>query len=171
MVRRLGSALSSAHRGGAWFAGLVGGALGGLLHAIATVSFGVDHIVSGVAINILAPGLARYLSERVFGEMEGGSVSQSPRVTSVGKFSIPGVSDALGAIRDWNIFFVSDVAGLLRGFVTEISLFTLIARCWSRCRRSVLMRTKFGLRLRTCGENPTAGESLGVQVFRTSTSP
>ncbi|MCB0969427.1 MAG: ABC transporter permease, partial [Ilumatobacter sp.] len=55
--------------------GLIGGALGGLLHAIATVQFGVDQIVSGVAINILAPGLTRYLSERVFGEMQGGSVS------------------------------------------------------------------------------------------------
>lgn len=147
-------------------AGLVGGALGGLLHAIATVSFGVDQIVSGVAINILAPGLTRYLSERIFGEMEGGSVSQSPRVTSVGKFDIPGVSDLLGSIRDWNVFFISDVAGLLRGFVTGISLFTLIALLLVPLSAFVLMRTKFGLRVRICGENPTAGESLGVQVFR-----
>ena len=35
--------------------GLLGGAVGGLLHAIATVLFGVDHVISGVAINILAP--------------------------------------------------------------------------------------------------------------------
>lgn len=147
-------------------AGLVGGALGGLLHAIATVSFGVDQIVSGVAINILAPGLTRYLSERVFGEMEGGSVSQSPRVTSVGKFDIPGLSDLLGSIRDWNVFFISDVASLLRGFVTGISVFTLIALALVPLSAFVLMRTRFGLRVRICGENPTAGESLGVQVFR-----
>ena len=54
--------------GGPWVGllyGLVGGALGGLLHAIATVSFGVDHIVSGVAINLLAPGLVRFLSSEV----------------------------------------------------------------------------------------------------------
>ena len=46
---------------GAWaavFFGLLLGAVGGLLHAIATVTFGVDHIISGVAINLLAPGLA-----------------------------------------------------------------------------------------------------------------
>ena len=43
-------------------AGIVMGALGALIHAIATVGFGVDHVVSGVAINILAAGLARYLS-------------------------------------------------------------------------------------------------------------
>ena len=50
-----------------WGAALVGGvlfgALGGLLHALATVTFGVDHVVSGVAINILAAGVARFLSE------------------------------------------------------------------------------------------------------------
>src|SRR3954470_16947558 len=42
-------------------AGIVGGALGGLLHALATVTFGVDHIVSGVAINILALGVVKFL--------------------------------------------------------------------------------------------------------------
>ena len=49
---------------GAWqgvFIGMLGGALFGLIHAIATVSFQVDHIVSGVAINILAAGVARFL--------------------------------------------------------------------------------------------------------------
>jgi general nucleoside transport system permease protein len=146
-------------------AGLVGGALGGLLHAIATVTFGVDQIVSGVAINILAPGLARYLSERVFSDMQGGSVSQSPRVTSLGKFTVPGVSDVLGTIRDWNIFFISDVAGLLRGFVTGMGVFTLLALMLVPVAAFVLGRTKFGLRVRICGENPSAGESLGVQVF------
>ena len=54
---------------GIWWgvaAGALGGALGGLVHAIATVTFGVDHIVSGVAINIVAAGLARYLSVVVY---------------------------------------------------------------------------------------------------------
>ena len=53
---------------GPW-AGLVGaaalGALGGLLHALATVTFGVDHIVSGVAINIIALGATQFLAEAV----------------------------------------------------------------------------------------------------------
>lgn len=154
--------------GSPWYgllAGLIGGALGGLLHAIATVTFGVDQIVSGVAINILAPGLARYLSERVFGDMEGGSVSQSPRVTSIGKFDVPIVSDVFGTIRDWDIFFVSDVAGLMRGFVTQMAVFTMIALLLVPLSAFVLGRTKFGLQVRICGENPSAGESLGVRVF------
>src|SRR5688500_12188377 len=64
--------------------GLLGGAAGGLLHAIATVSFGVDHIISGVAINILAPGLARFLSTEVFN-----NPTQSPDVAGVGHFTMP----------------------------------------------------------------------------------
>lgn len=146
-------------------AGLVGGALGGLLHGIATITFGVDQIVSGVAINILAPGLARYLSERVFGEMQGGSVSQSPRVTSTGKFTLRGVSDVLGTISDWEIFFLSDMASMLRGFVTNMSYFTVIALLLVPVAAYVLNRTRVGLRIRICGENPTAGESLGINVY------
>ena len=49
---------------GPWYGilfGLAGGALFGLIHAVATVSFQVDHIVSGVAINILAVGAGRFL--------------------------------------------------------------------------------------------------------------
>ena len=41
------------------------GAIGGALHALATVVFGVDHIVSGVAINIIAVGVAAFLAEPV----------------------------------------------------------------------------------------------------------
>src|SRR5581483_5675939 len=48
---------------GPWWgvvAGVLGGAVGGLIHAVATVTFNVDHIVSGVAINILGAGVARF---------------------------------------------------------------------------------------------------------------
>ncbi|MCU1380134.1 MAG: putative simple sugar transporter permease protein, partial [Acidimicrobiales bacterium] len=51
-------------RFGPWWGvalGILGGALGGLLHAVATVTFNVDHVVSGVAINILGLAVARYL--------------------------------------------------------------------------------------------------------------
>ena len=55
----------------------------GLLHAIATVTFGVDHVVSGVAINILAAGLARFLSELFYTDNPaGGGVTQSPALKS-----------------------------------------------------------------------------------------
>ena len=52
--------------------------LGGLLHAFATVIVGVDHIVSGVAINIIAAGVAGFLAETWFSDLEGGGPTQSP---------------------------------------------------------------------------------------------
>ncbi len=146
-------------------AGLVGGALGGLLHAVATVSFGVDQIISGVGINILAPALTRFLSERVFSGEAGGSVSQSPRVDGFGNFTVPGLADFLGTIRDQEIFWISDVAGFSRGFVAEMSWFTLIGLLTVPLSGWLLWKTRVGLRMRICGENPNAGESLGVNIY------
>src|SRR5688572_9467673 len=76
--------------------GVAGGAAAGLLHAIATVTFGVDHIISGVAIITLAGGLTRYLSSEVYEGVQGGGATQSPRVRSTGHFDVPWVSDRLG---------------------------------------------------------------------------
>lgn len=150
---------------GGLLAGLVGGALGGLLHAIATVSFGVDQIISGVAINILAPGLTRYMSERVFSGEAGGSVSQSPRVDGFDSFTVPLLADLLGTIRDQDIFWISDMAGFARGLVAGMSWFTLFGLLMVPFSGWLLWKTTIGLRLRICGENPTAGESLGVNIY------
>src|SRR5262245_35337173 len=56
--------------------GAIGGALGGLLHAVATVTFGVDQIVSGVAIILLGTGITQFLSAAVFADMPGGGEIQ-----------------------------------------------------------------------------------------------
>ncbi len=176
--------------------GVGGGALGGLLHAIATVGFGVDHIISGVAINLMAPGVTRFLSDKVFSPLPGGGITQSPSVKDVGSFSLPflaggaGTPDFLGWIErggrsteelrtlrnelrsagaanpeppDW--FFVSDIAGVLRGFIHDISWFTLIAYALVPISVWLLWKTSFGLRLRSCGEHPVAADSLGVNVY------
>ena len=60
--------------------GIVGGFIGGIVHAVATVTFGVDQIISGVAITILATGLARYLAGVFFTGQPGGGPTQSPSV-------------------------------------------------------------------------------------------
>lgn len=153
---------------GPWYgvlAGILGGALGGLLHAIATVTFGVDHIVSGVALNLLGPGAARFLSALVFAGREGGGVTQSPQVVQPQIFTVPGLSSGLDSIEKHHWFLVSDVAGLLGGFVTNLSWVTVIALLLVPGTFFVLWRTPFGLRLRSCGENPYAAESLGVNVY------
>ncbi|MFH8578332.1 ABC transporter permease [Streptomyces zaomyceticus] len=146
--------------------GLLGGALGGLLHAIITVTFNVNHIVSGVAINILAVGFTQYLSNFTFAEAEGGSSKQSPRIDAITKITIPGLSDWLADLQAKHWFFISDLAGILGGLVTNLSLLTLVAVLLIPATWWVLWRTAFGLRLRSCGENPVAAESLGVNVYK-----
>jgi simple sugar transport system permease protein len=146
--------------------GIVGGALGGLLHAVMTVTFKVNHIVSGVAITILATGLTRYMSNFTFAETEGGSSKQSPRIDAIDRITIPGISDGLGDLQAKHWFFVSDLAGVLGGLVTNLSLLTVVALLLVPGSWWVLWRTGFGLRLRSCGENPIAAESLGVNVYK-----
>jgi ABC-type uncharacterized transport system permease subunit len=162
---------------GPWWgiaAGIAAGAVGGLLHAIATVSFGVDHIISGVAINILAPPLARYLSVVSYvGKGGGGGITQSPRVDeSISQVSLPLLSggfdgpDALGALEKKQWFLVSDVAGALRGLTADVNLLVVLVVLLVPLTWWVLWRTSFGLRLRSVGEHPVAAESLGVNVYR-----
>ncbi|MDK1472710.1 ABC transporter permease [Streptomyces sp. 549] len=146
--------------------GILGGALGGLIHAIATVGFGVNHIVSGVAINVLAVGVTRYLASFTFAEMEGGTVKQSPPIEAIERITVPGFSDAMQTLNQKHWFFVSDLAGFAGGLTTNLSLLTVVALLLVPGSWWVLWRTSFGLRLRSCGENPIAAESLGVNVYR-----
>jgi simple sugar transport system permease protein len=111
------------------------GTLVALIHAVATVTFRVDQIVSGVAINILALGVPRFLSIVAFGE---GQEAQSPAVRSLPKIDLPG----LGEISP----------------VVPLTIVLGVVAWW------VFNRTVLGLRLRSAGENPRAAESLGVRV-------
>jgi len=142
------------------------GAAGGLLHAIATVTFGVDHIVSGVAINIIALGAVQYLAVLAFTGVPGGGQTQSPRVDNLPSITISALSDPLGDLERKHWFFISDGASLARALVTNLSVLTLLCLSLFFLTYWVLWRTSFGLRLRSCGESPAAAESLGVNVMR-----
>lgn len=150
-------------------AGVLGGMFGGLLHAVATVTFGVDHIISGIAINILALGVTTYFAKLWFNTGEaaarGGSPKQSPPAEDITSVTVPGISDWLHSIEQHHWLFVSDVAGVLGGVVTNLSLLTIVAVLLFVMTFWVLWKTSFGLRLRSCGENPIAAESLGVNVY------
>lgn len=171
-----GGYIGSQH--GPWaglFAAMVFGSIGALVHAIATFTFGVDHVVSGVAINIIAAGLVRYLSTLLY---QGGSwpgPSQSPGIESISLNGLPVLSgghyfgwkspDLLGSIANLNWFFVSDMASILRGLTGDVSYVTVVAICFVPLAYFILWRTAFGLRLRSAGEAPVAAESLGVNVY------
>jgi general nucleoside transport system permease protein len=142
------------------------GAVGGLLHALATVTFGVDHIVSGVAINIIGLGAAKFLAEAYFTDLEGGGVKQLTGLETPTKITVPGLSDAATALAEKHWFVVSDLASAVAAVTTELSLLTVLVGVLVVASAWLLWRTAFGLRLRSCGENPAAAESLGVNVYR-----
>ena len=153
--------------------GLVGGMIGGILHAIATVGFGVDQIISGVAINILAPGVAKYLSGIVFdsaqGIADGGGPTQSPKVHVLSTLEWHAAGNWFDKIDAHHWFIISDLAGLLGGLVESLNWLTIIALLLIPLTWFVLWRTAFGLRLRSVGENPTSAETLGVRVYTMKT--
>jgi simple sugar transport system permease protein len=164
---------------GPWAAfvwGGIGGMLGGLLLGLATITFGVDHIVAGFAINILAPGLCRYLSSELFVGRADGTITQSPHMSAIGTFTMPFLSggtlfgwhtpDLLGWLDDQRWFFISDIAGLLKGFTTDIAWTTVVALLLIPFTIYFVWHTAFGLRLRSSGEMPSAAYSLGVPVYR-----
>jgi general nucleoside transport system permease protein len=150
-------------------AGIAFGVVGGLIHAVATVTFGVDHIVSGVAITLLAQGVTAYLAKIFFNHGEalakGGNPKSSPPVGDLPHYNVPGLSGGLGSVANHHWFLVSDLAGFVGGVFTDLSVLTIAAAALFAATWGVLWRTAFGLRLRSCGENPVAAESLGVNVY------
>src|SRR3954463_9499781 len=148
--------------------GAIGGGLFGLIHAIATVTFGIDHVVSGVAINIMALGTARFLSAVAYQDpATGGSATQSPPVTGhIGTFDVPFIANWAGALEKKDIRVLSDIAGPIHGLTANVNWLTLIALALVPLTWFILWRTALGLRMRSVGEHPAAAESLGVPVYR-----
>ncbi len=122
------------------------GMLFSLIHAAATVTFRVDHIVSGVVINLVAIGLARFLSATFF---DGQSTQSDPGGPHLPILNIPLLSDLPANIGR----AFSDLSPMV------VFAFLLVIPVWYS-----LNRTRWGLRLRSCGENPEAARSLGVRV-------
>ena len=130
-----------------WLAIFVAIATGGLialLHAVLSVSFRVDQIISGVVINLLALGMTGFMRSEI---IVGTGISTG---VSTGPIALPLLSDIpiVGTQLFTNkpIFFV---------------MFLIVAlTAW------VLFRTPFGLRVRAVGENPHATETLGIDPIR-----
>ena len=154
---------------GPW-AGILGaavmGMVGGAIHAVATVIFGVDHIVSGVVVNLLGAGAGAYLAARTFSGLPGGGPTQSPPLTKLPDLSIPGLGEPLLALEKSGTWLLADLAGILRAATTDVNVLTLIAIGLLVLTWWVLWRTPFGLRVRSVGEAPYAAETLGVNVVR-----
>jgi simple sugar transport system permease protein len=123
---------------------LVGGLIG-LLHALLTVKFVGNQIVSGTGINIFALGFTAYMSQIIWG-----SRGASEGVRGLGTWTIPVIADL-------------PVVGPIIGSHSPLVYLMLVVTVLSYV---VLFRTPLGLRIRAVGEHPTAAETAGIDVIR-----
>jgi len=135
-----------------FFLGSLVAALGGVLvsffHAIAAVKMRADQIISATAINILTPALALFLTFTLnLGQGDKLPINANPfRISEVPVLSkIPFIGD---------LFFTNVLPSIYVGIVILIAAYI------------VLYKTKFGLRLRSCGENPHAADAAGINIYR-----
>lgn len=143
--------------GNPWIAFLCGG-LGGmliaLLHAIATINFAADHVVSGIAINLIGPGLSLFLCRLFF---DGAAMSKS--IPYENKLPIlfgkvfKSEAGAKGISRFFDIVF-SQYASVYIAFIIVFIVYF------------ILYKTRLGLRIRAVGEYPKAAETLGVDAYK-----
>ena len=128
-------------------AAMLAGALLALLHAVLTVRYAVDQIISGTAINILAVGLTGFFNRQLF------TTGAPPGATVLPRISLPFLGDipVLGPI----LFQHQPLT-----FLAIILVFVLQ---WA------LFRSRWGLRTRAVGEHPLAADTVGIEVGRLRT--
>ncbi len=130
-------------------AGLMGAVVFGFLismiHAVVSIRFQANQVVSGVAINILALGLTGFLLQFIFK-----TSGNSPSVPNLPAMPIPLLSK-IPVLGD--IFFNQSPIVYIALLAVPISAF-------------VLFRTPLGLRLRSVGEHPKAADTMGINIFK-----
>lgn len=124
---------------------LVGGLLG-LLHAVLTIKFAGNQIVSGTGINIFALGFTAYMSQIFWG-----SRGASQNVQGLGTISIPLLKDV-------------PVIGEILGTQNPLVYIALIVVVLSHI---ILSKTPIGLRIKAVGEHPAAADTAGINVHKT----
>jgi general nucleoside transport system permease protein len=137
------------------FAGMIIAVLLSLVHGYAAISQRGNQIVSGVAINVLAAGLAAVLGNAWY--KEGGrtpSVSQSQRFLPI---DLP-FADSLSAIPLLGPVYKQLLSG--HNAIAWLAFLAVPLTWW------VLQKTRFGLRLRAVGENPAAVDTAGISVVK-----
>lgn len=121
------------------------GMLFSLFHAFASVNMKADQTISGTALNMFAPAFAVFFA-RILQGVQQIQFNNTFRIESVPVLgSIPIIGD---------LFFKNTY------ITTYLGIFILVAST------IVLYKTRFGLRLRACGEHPQAADSVGINVYR-----
>ena len=126
---------------------VLAGGLMALIHAVISIRFHADQIISGFAINIAAIGLTTFLNAKL------SNFQGLPQVSSGGRLpvvNIPVLSD---------IPFFGEVL-FQQNIIVYVALALLVVV------NVVLFRTRLGLRLRAVGEHPQAADTAGINVYR-----
>ncbi|MGW8180519.1 MAG: ABC transporter permease, partial [bacterium] len=134
--------------GNPWIGVLVSVLTGGfiaLIHAIISVKYAGDQIVSGTGINILALGFTAYMTQIFWGNR-----GASDAVKGIPDISIPILK---------NIPVLGTILGTHSPLVYMMPVITILSYY-------VLFKTPFGLRIRAVGEHPTAAETAGIDVYK-----
>ena len=122
---------------------ILAGAAMALLHAVLSIRFGINQIISGVVINLFALGLTGFLrSEVIVPSGHSGGISTS-------SFGIP-LLDQIPILGET----------LFEGKPIHFMMYVIVALTYV-----VMFRTSWGLRVRSCGENPHAAETVGIRVI------
>lgn len=130
--------------GNPWLGFLAAGIAGmcvALLHAVASITFKADQTISGVAINLLAPGIALFFCRRLFN-----NATTTPVVNTLPK------------LFGDNAFAGTPFANLNVDVTVALALGAAVIMWF------VLYKTKWGLRIRSVGEHPAAADTLGIHV-------
>ena len=122
---------------------LTGGALAAL-HAVLSINFGINQIISGVVINLFALGFTGFIRSEVI------VPSGSSKGSTTPEFGLPLLKE---------LPIVGDT--LFQGKPLHFIMYGTVFLTWL-----VMFRTTWGLRVRSCGENPHAAETLGINVIR-----
>lgn len=122
------------------------GILFSMLHAFAAINLRADQTISGTALNMLAPALGIFIAKTLQDGMQSVTFSNEFRIAR-----IPVLTD---------IPFVGQLLFKNCYFTTFLGIAILFISYY------FLMKTKTGLRIRSCGENPQAADSAGISVAK-----
>ena len=128
---------------------MIGGMVYAMLHAVLCIKFKANQVISGVVINILAMALTAFLTKSI------------NRVV----FQAPSDKFILSVSQRWTIPGLSKIP-VLGAVFTDIYPFEIIIVVVAAIAWYVLYRTKYGLHLRACGDNPHAVDAAGIDVAK-----
>lgn len=128
----------------------IAGMIFGALHASATVLLNADQTISGTAINMIGPGLAILVARALFDSTD--TIPLSPEQKMPLLFR---------GLFDTSTTFGKFMENVFGTYVSTYLVFILVVVVWF-----IFYKTKFGLRLRSCGEHPEACETLGINVIK-----